>query len=366
MTRALLLSLVLAFPVLADTDSVAGVDVFGAPPELAAEMSRCFGPDFERLVVASRAGAPSRAREIEAEIEEKIRKAGEFASVDVVTIHYYESDEPTTYLTVNVTEEPGREGVTHLPEPNEDFGDPGALLATWREYEIVGEDLMIGGSLPPDAPCPVLHCLFGFEHQDLERYREVFDIGVPAHVGELARILAEDRDPEDRATAAYLLAHLPEARQAMVHLLPRLADPSPRVRNSVMRVLGQMAEHEDDLDVPVDRVVAMLASMSSTDRNKAMSILYGLAKQPKKRSQIVEAAGCDLLRLLHMLQPTEHEYAHLTLERLSALDLGARDYEGWRAWLSQQGVVCPSRESYGPKLCGSETDRLEPRNGSGP
>lgn len=327
------------------------MDVFGVAPESITELERCFGTAAREYTAASASGKPEHARELKAKLEREIQQAGGFAAVDVAVVHYFEPDIPPD-LTFNITPA-GTKSIKYLPDPKGDVPDPGGLLESWRDYEKLGGALAFDDQLAATPPCPAHHCLYGFDHPRLRSYGETFSQKVPARRKELVKVMRTDKDPKDRAAAAYLLAHLPKARDVMRALLPHLRDPAPYVRNSVLRVLAAMAENGEAPAIPMKRVLPFLQSHVLTDRNKAVAIVAALAPDKRHRKRLIRRAGCDLVRLLELKQPNQAGFAHEALVKLAGEDLGAEPGV-WRKWLKDQRVACRPEPEISPgTLCPS-------------
>lgn len=328
---------------------LAGMDAFGVAPESISELERCFGAAAREFVSASSARDRGRARKLEEKLERQIQEAGSFEAVDIGGVWY--SDPDRVFLTFNLTLAGEKLPVELLPAPEQDVPDPNGLLASWREYARIGNPLTWEDA-QPDSPCPVHHCLFGFDHPKLRPYLDLFNREVPAHRNELVAVLRTDKDAADRATAAYLLAHLPKVGDVVEALLPQVRDPEPSVRNNVVRVLAYMATHGKGGSIPLEPFLPFLRSPDGTDRNKAVAVVAGLAAEKRHRKLLIRLAGCDLVRLLEMKQPNQNDYAHRALVKLRGKDLGASDPAAWRRWLKSQRVICqPEPEIRPGQLC---------------
>ncbi len=327
------------------------VDVFGVAPGSVAELERCFGAAArEYVAAASTPGQGARARELQAKLEQQIKEAGGFETVEVTAVHYSAPDIPSN-LTFNIALA-GKKPVEYLPEPADDVPDPDGLLASWREYEMIGSALDYDGQIAESPKCPAHHCLYGFDHPKLRPYGEKFAQKVPADRAELIKVLRTDKDAKKRASAAYLLAHLPDAREVLETLLPQLRDPSANVRNSVMRVVALMAEQGEAQSLSLGPVLPFLASPVLTDRNKAASIVAALAGDKRNRKLLIHRSGCDLVRLTELKQTNQTEFARGALVKLRGADLKPSNPAAWRKWLKAQGVTCRTEPEIGPgKLC---------------
>ena len=328
------------------------MDVFGVAPGSIVELERCFDREArEYVTAASTGGKQAQARELEKKLEQEIKQAGGFEAVEVSAVHYSAPHVPSD-LTFNITLANKKPWIEYLPTPKDDVPDPDDLLASWREYEKIGSALDYAGEIAEPTQCPAHHCIYGFDHPKLRSYGVKFAQKVPADRPELVRVLRTDKDDKKRGTAAYLLAHLPKAKDVLETLLPQLHDSSPYVRNSVMRVVALMAEHGEAQSISLEPILPFLASPSLTDRNKAVSIVAALADDKSHRELLIHRSGCDLVRLLETKQPDQNEFAHRALVKLRGEDLGAADSPAWRKWLQAQGVSCQAEPEIGPgKLC---------------
>jgi hypothetical protein len=328
------------------------LDVFGVTPGSVAELERCFGAAARELVAASETTDRVHARELEERLERKIKEAGAFEAVDISIVHYFEPGLPAA-LTFNLTPAGKGASIKFLPEPEQEVPDPDGLLASWREYQKIGTALELADQLDSPPSCPgAHHCVSGFDHPKLRPYGDVFTQKVPARREDLVRVLTMDKDATDRAAAAFLLAHLPAARDVVEALLPRLYDPASSVRNNVMRVFAYMADHGTAGSISPEPILPFLRSPVGTDRNKAVAIVAGLASDKRHRKLLIGRAGCDLVRLLEMKQPNQNDWAHRALVKLRGKDLGASDPAAWRRWLKTQKVTCqPEPEIRPGQLC---------------
>lgn len=317
------------------TPALDGMDVYGVAPSSLEELERCFG-QAAREVIAS----PSpRSRELEVELEREVRKVGRFEAVDVSIVYYLDRD-VRIFLTFNIISAGQTPSPRYSPAPTKETLDPAGLLASWREYEDAGKRIGFEIESSKEPPCPAHHCIYGFADPRLAPYAELFKREVPRRQRELVRVLRQDRDAEARLAAAYLLAHLDSAKQVVASLSPQVRDPSPIVRNGILRIFAFMAEHGESRAIPLKSIVPFLHSHVLTDRNKAVAIVAAIAGEKKHRGLLIRQAGCDLVRLLEMKQPNQRDFALQALVKLRGSDLGGNRIEAWKEWLKAQGSLC--------------------------
>ncbi|MEM7353460.1 MAG: MBL fold metallo-hydrolase [Acidobacteriota bacterium] len=317
---------------------LAGVDVYGSQQISAEQVEAQVGAQLRQLEALRAAGQNEQARELRDAIEDEIEAMGDFANVRISRIQYFQPGKPI-YITIDLVDT--ADAATRMafnPEPTaEPAEDPEGLLAAWQQYERTSMGLLSQGKIDGrNVECPAFHCIVGFAHPDLERFADLFESGAPAHKAALKSILANSSDAAQRGSAAYLLAHLDDGAELLEALLPQVADPSYLVRNNVLRVLQQIAREQKDLEIPLDPILQALHFPATTDRNKSLAVLDGLADRPALRPEIARRAGATLVDILELLQPNNHDYAYSILKKISGEDFGERSYDAWREWLKTQ------------------------------
>jgi hypothetical protein len=85
--------------------------------------------------------------------------------------------------------------------------------------------------------------------------------------------------------------------------------------------------------VPIEPALEALDFPETTDRNKALAMIDGLADHPEHRAAIL-AHGPVLIALLRLEQPNNHDYAFSILKKISGQTFGERDYVAWEKWLA--------------------------------
>lgn len=321
----------------AQTPQLKGVDMYGSSQITLEQIQQKFGDKITKFAESYARQDLEAAEKLHNEIVTGIRGMGEFALVELSSITYY-TEPQSIYITIDLVDEKDRaERMSFLAEPVKEFADPDGLFKLWAEYENKGFELLSKGELKSTMPdCPVLHCIFGFEHPALRKYLELFNSGAAKHKQLLIQILREDKEIEHRAHAPYLLAHLSDAQEVVNVLLPAIRDRHSGVRNSALRVLAFIATGRKDVDIPLDPILKAVNYPTTTDRNKSLYALSGLATNPNNKKAITERAGPLLLKLLRLSQPNNHDPAYSILKTISGKEFGERDYKAWDDWLKSQ------------------------------
>ncbi len=274
--------------------------------------------------------------QIREEVTDSIRALGDFAFLEISTIEYSRDDSPL-FITIDVVDlNDKNKRLTLNPRPSDDINDPDSLLAEWERYEDLGKNLRKSGELEHDASCPAFHCTFGFGHNALTYFEREFNSKVPNNREILVQILRKDKDAKDRAFAAFLLAHIKNGRDLVRILVPSISDTSSFVRNNVLRVLADISQNHGEIEIPIEPILKALQYPNTTDRNKALAVLDGMAKNKEYRNTIIDKAGSTLIEILKLLQPNNHDWAYSILKELSGKDFGDRNVEAWTLWLNAQ------------------------------
>lgn len=275
----------------------------------------------------------------------KIGQLGDFVHVSPSLIGYYKPEGMKYYLTLDfVDRSDASRRMPFLHAPTGTYQDPEGLLADWQTYESKLHELWRSQRMGfSRVPCPAFHCLGDPTHPEVKQLADRFAARAPAHVEDLAAILRDDKNVENRGAAAYLLAYSKDGPALVKILVPAFRDSSSLVRNNSMRVVHDIAAYHPELEVPLEPVLEALDYPDTTDRNKASAILDALLKRPdaaRLHCPIATRAGATLLAMLRLQQPNNHDFAYSILKAISGNDFGERDDAAWEAWLSTVPRAC--------------------------
>lgn len=316
------------------------IDVYGTDRFDAAWVKTRFGDKIQRYFDTEDDEEGNRIeKEVAAAI---IADKKEIGWVKLSPVVYYDKgDTPEGFITVDVVEAKDmKTRLTFGPEPKGDVDDPGGLVASWKEYESTYFRMLREQKISPQrVACPAFHCMGGYEHEALKPYGEKFSKGVPENQDKLVRVLKEDKDPKDRAAAAFLLAHMKDGKKLTELMLGALKDPSSLVRNNATRVLVNVAMFHPEVAIPLKPFLPALDGPTMSDRNKAVAVLSGLLERADGAAlhpEVIRDGGPALLKLLRLEQPNNHDFAYKILKKLSGKDFGERDYAAWQKWLDEQ------------------------------
>jgi hypothetical protein len=95
------------------------------------------------------------------------------------------------------------------------------------------------------------------------------------HAKRVYSVLNRSASPRDRIAAAWIAGYAAKGSDQLTALLHAIMDPDSTVRNNAIRVLAVLASHDAGIArrIPPDPFIAMLHSLTWSDRNKAMFLL---------------------------------------------------------------------------------------------
>ncbi len=242
------------------------------------------------------------------------------------TIEIINKNQPERMRFLNDTSEKinDHKKIKHAPD----------LIDDMINYEAIGMRLILNHELKTYSSCPVYHCAEGFGHPQLKPYLRVFNTGVIQQKALVLNTLNQDKNPERRAAAAFLVGHFSDPREIIKVLSVHVNDRDDGVRNNVMRVIGTTILKAKISDIDPRPFLDALDSPYTTDRNKALGILSVTSDMPSAHQLILKEGGQRLLALLRLKQPNNHDFAYLILKKLSHKDFGSTNVAAWEAWVS--------------------------------
>lgn len=267
---------------------------------------------------------------------EKIKKQGKFLYTELHTTTY--QDKKNLYTTIEVIEKerPERLMFINTNEAITKHLKQNDLIEKMQEYETLGWKLSDSRKLTiKNHSCPVYHCVFGFNHPRLRPYLNIFNIGAIKEKTKILKVLSNDPAPERRASAAFLVGHFKNPEEIISILSERINDQSLSVRNNVIRVMSETIEKAQINHINVEPFLNLLNSPYGTDRNKALSLLANTPLDKKSRLLIIHKGQKDLLALLHLKQPNNHDWAYVVLKKISGENYDEYDISAWERWFSE-------------------------------
>lgn len=325
----LLISCIIVFTKVLYAQTSFGVTVFGTEKVTEIEITNSYGDKLEALIAMYEEDRDRYYSEKEL-LDDELLSLGDFAYAHIFLFKSYVGD--VDYI-IDFVE--SKDAATRLNYRKMDslrnFDDPQQLIERWQEYEDLSFELFNKGEIN-DMSCPVIHCIWSFNHPKLELYLSIFNEGASQNRERLITILNTSDSANQRAAASFLLAHSGLSNQDLVNvLLPSIKDPERNVRNNSMRVIYYIARAEPDIDINIDDVLDALDFPSFTDRNKALVILRSLPLQslsPKQNDRLISI----LIEILRKKDAHNYKNAHTILQKMSGKDFDSDDIQSWENW----------------------------------
>lgn len=320
------------------------VDLYGDNPSHAAQVLRKYSQEVSQLIdtfnkeiaFADKEDKVKFAKLVEQKknLINKIKNSEGYAFVDLQTVYY--PDDKQGYTTIEVVRKDEKERLYYVhPKLTTKATVPVKhdLITKRLEFNQLEMKLLQANKLDPsDMSCPVYHCISGFNHPQLKPYLAVFNRGVAKHKELIINTLNSDVNPERRAAAAFLIGHFKDPQEIIKTLMPHIKDKDEGVRNDVMRVIAQTMAKAHITDIDVARVLPLINSPFTTDRNKALYILFSAIKSEKGKQLVLKQGRRNLVNLLRLKQPNNHEFAYLILKEISGKDYGEKNTAAWQSW----------------------------------
>ena len=268
----------------------------------------------------------------------EIKKENAYLFVDLQTVFYPENK--TIYSTIEIIDKdnPGRmtfvDSIPVIKNNKKKIKHKPDLIDEMIKYEAIGVKMILSHKMALYSSCPVYHCTSGFEDPRLKSYLSLFNAGAIKEKTLILDTLNDDKDPDRRAAAAFLVAHFNNPHEIISVLSAHVDDTDSGVRNNVMRVIGGTMEKSKLKDINVRPFLKALDSPYVTDRNKALWVLSESLGHRSSDSFILNHGGGKLLALLRLKQPNNHDLAYFILRKLSGKDFGSTNVAAWEKWVS--------------------------------
>ena len=239
-----------------------------------------------------------------------------------VTLEIIDKKHPERLRFINTAEHTNQKR-THSPD----------VIEEMITYELLAADMMLRNKPTKFEPCPVYHCLLGFKNPKLAPYLKKFNHAAIKEKALILDTLTHDPSFERRAAAAYLVGHFQDPHEIISLLEPHISDTNESVRNNVMRVIAATMRKAKISDIDITPFLNALDSPYTTDRNKALYVLFTAADHQATKAVLLNNGGAKLVAILALQQPNNHDWAYLILKKISGKDFGPENLSAWRAWV---------------------------------
>jgi hypothetical protein len=248
--------------------------------------------------------------------QEALRKtAGRDAAVSAVCC--LENGRNIVYVGIA---EPGAPAVQYNPRPATDARMPVEIDQLFQRMDAdlydavrknqVGEDDSQGFALSKYPPL----------HADEMKLRE----WARAHTFQIADVLEKARDDNERAEAAQALGYAEKSARQIEVLVRASFDANEDVRNNAVRALSVLCRSDAAIarQIPADRFLPLLHSLTWTDRNKALGLFLAMTagRDPALLAKL-RAGSLSSLREMALWKNPSHSFAAaIILGRIAGIE----------------------------------------------
>ncbi|MDI9818509.1 MULTISPECIES: HEAT repeat domain-containing protein [unclassified Legionella] len=326
-------------------------DIFGVDDNIKQKIYACCSEIVEQYQsesqkLSSSSTAPQEkdvlhVLKLEEKMVAKIKQVDDFAEVKLLTVYY--PIEQRSFATLDIVKQsetyriPAHNSVKHGQRVilSKDIK---ALFQVWDDYNTQKMQMAKANKYDfSKTSCPVMHCTWGFDQDDIKNTLPKLREGVVKHKQALFNIIKNSKNDQARADAIFILANDTNYQSLANFLINYTDDASDLVRNNVMRVLGAIVAKQKIPQLDVNRIIQALNYPYVTDRNKAAYVLLGLIKSDSaSHAQVIKQAGYTLVDLLKLRQPNNHDFAYEILKEISHKNYGEYDYQSWSQWIDEE------------------------------
>jgi len=326
------------------------IDVYGVEPGLSEDIIKNYGNlvgDTEsqlikEMIKISNGGKDHYIEKVvlpkKTQLINEIKKHYNFAFVQFDTIFY--PNDKDTHTTVEVITQKDRNRLRFIPQKNKVQTTSKLkhdLVDKMMEFHNKSMNLLINNqSNSIVTECPVYHCLPGFNHPQLKDSFILLTHRAPKEKALLVNTIGHDPLPERRVAAVYLAGYLDDPHEIISLLTKHVMDSDDGVRNSAMRVIAETMKKAKIDEINVQPFLELLDSPYDTDRNKALYVLLSASNLPLSKQLIIRKGNKQLIALLQLKQPNNHDMAYALLKNISGKDFGSQNIDAWKKWIRKE------------------------------
>ncbi len=234
---------------------------------------------------------------IKAELENELKKVPGVKSAQLTAVCCEPDGTATLFVGI---QELGTKGALFRPTPGLDISLPPAMIEAYEQFISALSEGVKTGTLKEDDSQG--HALISGE--PFERFQRDFIHFAKTDLPQLKNVLRNSKHAKDRAAAAWIVCYAANKADVANALSAAVNDSDELVRNNATRGLGTiaaLAAAKPELQIHLDPkpFVAMLNSISWSDRNKATMVLLSLTQNrpPKLMKQLRQKALPSLVEM---------------------------------------------------------------------
>lgn len=305
------------------------MDVYGTDPKTAQKIVARYGQSISQYYAQKNLVEHQQLERI----FKQLKQEEHFSDVLLDTVFY---EGPTPYVTIEVVSKNDPQRAKFLSSSTTNYQPKKTdLIDDMIAFTNKSISMMLAHQLPFKFDhCPVHHCINNFQHPAFKNDLKHFNQGVVQQRPLVLHTLTQDKHPERRAAAAFLVGHFKDPQDVLKTLLPHTNDPDGEVRNNVLRVVAETIRKNHITTLDIDPLLPLLDSPLDSDRNKTLLILMHLKPTPDVTKKLCQRSGRYLIALLRLKQPNNHTPTYLLLKKISHQSYGEYDIQAWQQWIN--------------------------------
>lgn len=270
----------------------------------------------------------------------KIQKQYNLAFVQFDTIFY--PDNKDLHTTIEVITQNDKNRLRFIPSKTK------VQITLKLKHDLVDKmvkfldtsmNLLMNNQLEvKDNECSAYHCLAGSNHLKLKDSLNELIHGARKEKVQLINTIDSDPLPERRVAAIFLIGLLNDPHEIISLLNKHVMDSNDQVRNSAMRVIAETMRKAKISQINVKPFLELLESPYDTDRNKALYVLLSASNSALSKQLIIRDGNKQVIALLQLKQPNNHDIAYALLKNISGKDFGAQNIDAWKKWITKEAT----------------------------
>lgn len=322
----LLLSL-MCFQVYADD-----VDVYGATDQISARILKEYGDKvfaLEKKLIQARLNQQQVHDLLKRQylMQQQIQKKYHVKRVNFETV-YYPKDQ-SIYTTIQIFD--------HDFPRSDNYPDYQAKAGR----DVVDDMILFTEKIPQlylkyprfaDNPvCKDFQCIVPDDpvvENDLQNFRN----SVEKNPELVKQTIEHDPILDRRRAAIFLLAYFKDPNEIAQVLNQTLQDKNYYIRHDTLRVYGELYAKAPQIQFDINRVLLSLKADHVAERNKALIFINEMLSEHKYQQEVKHQAALQLVKLLKLKQPNNHDLAYEILVKISRHPYPAQAISVWEEW----------------------------------
>lgn len=319
------------------------IDVYGTSDENSEKILNAYGQSLlslekKKLLLNIQHRDNTSLKKPYQQLIDNIEHQFKLSSVKVDTVFYPHNQQ--FYTTINICDPKVTHGLSK-GAPEQPYRLPQKPDVVDNMYAFTKKALDFLIAHPQYAnrmDCKDYHCITP-EHVYFAKDLAYFRTEVPKHQSFIQYTIAHDTNLARRRSAIFLLGFLRNPDAIAANLQLALQDKNSFIRHDALRVFGELYTKYPRVQVPVHMVIESTYSCDEAERNKALILLNAMAEDKQYQPVLIKEAGAQLIRLLKLKQPNNHDEAYQILRKISHQKYSEHAYSDWQNWWQSQVLV---------------------------